>query len=459
MFRIEAGGTSRYCDGLSRRSFVQLGVAGMASVGLADVLRATESQSAGPKKNTSIILIWLDGGPGHMDMYDMKPEAPVEYRGLWRPIRTNVPGIEITELFPKQAKVADKFSIIRSLHHDSGDHFTAGHYMLTSRGGASGADTQGKYPSLGSIATKLAGPRRHGMPAHVAVPYAMSIGLRPGYFGANYLGLEHNPFESDGDPNQANFQVNNLNLTSGMSVERLEDRRSLLSAFDNMRRVADNTRTIEALDRFHQKAFDLVAGPDGRKAFDINQEKPELREQYGRNTWGQSVLLARRLVEAGSTFVTVHFGGWDHHWDLQKGYENYLPKVDAAVATLFEDLSARGLTDQVCVVLCGEFSRTPKMNDGGNGGPAGSMGTPGRDHWGQAMFCLMGGGGIKGGTIVGSTTAKGETPKDRALTPSDLHATIYHVLGVDPHVNFLNHTGRPVPALDQGEVISELLTS
>ena len=169
MFRIEAGNTRKYCDGISRRSFVQLGVAGMASVGLPQILRAKEvSREMGhAKKDTSVILLWLDGGPGHMDIYDMKPEAPAEYRGLWNPIRTNVPGFEITELFPRQAKVADKFSIVRSLHHDNGDHFTGGHYMLTSRGGASGADTTGKYPSIGSIATKVCGPRQPGMPAHV----------------------------------------------------------------------------------------------------------------------------------------------------------------------------------------------------------------------------------------------------------------------------------------------------
>ncbi len=459
MFRVDAGKGARYCDGFSRRSFVQLGVAGMASVSLADVLKAKErSVSQGrDKKDTAVILIWLDGGPGHMDMYDMKPEAPAEYRGIWRPVRTNVPGIEISPLMPRQAKVADKFSIVRSLHHDSGDHFTAGHYMLTSRGGVSGANTPGKYPSLGSIAAKVCGSRQPGLPAHVAVPYASSIGLRPGYFGANYLGLEHNPFETDGDPNQENFQVMNLNLPNGLTIDRLEDRRNLLKTFDQVRRVADEHGLTGAMDSFQRKAFDLVVGAEGRKAFDISKEDPKLRDRYGRNTWGQSTLLARRLVEAGSTFVTVHYGGWDHHWDLQKGMENYLPMVDSAVATLFEDLSDRGLDQRVLVVLCGEFSRTPKMNDGGNGGPPLSMGTPGRDHWGQAMFCLLGGGGIKGGQIVGATNAKGEVPKERPLTPSDLHATIYHVLGVDPSVSFLDHTGRPVPAIDHGEVISELL--
>ena len=459
MFRIDAGRTPNYCDGLSRRNFVQLGVAGMASVGLADVWRArAESNRLGtPAKDTSVILIWLDGGPGHMDLYDMKPEAPAEYRGFWRPIPTNVPGFEITELFPLQAKVADKFSIVRSLYHNTGDHFAGAHWMLTSRGGASGADTPGRYPFIGSIAAKLLGARQQGMPAHVAVPYASSVGLRPGYFGGNYLGIEHNPFETDGDPNADGFQVQNLNPPGGMTIDRLGDRRGLLRVFDERRRFLDSSGAVESLDRFQGQAYDLVAGSAACKAFDISSEDPRLREQYGRHSWGQSTLLARRLVEAGSTFVSVHYGGWDHHWDLKAGMENVLPIVDRAVSALFSDLANRGLSEKVLVMLCGEFSRTPRLNDGGNGGPAGSMGTPGRDHWGNSMFCLMGGGGVKGGQIVGSTNKLGESPKDRPLTPADIHATIYHVLGIDPSVSFLNHAGRPVPAIDHGEVIRELV--
>lgn len=459
MFRIEMGNTRRYCDGLSRRNFVQLGLAGMGAVGLPQILRAKEeSQSLGtPTKDTSIILIWLDGGPGHMDMYDMKPQAPAEYRGLWNPIRTNVAGMEITELYPKQAQCADKFSIVRSLYHNQGDHFTGGHYMLTGRGGASGADTQGKYPFVGAIASKLTGPRRPGMPAHAAVPYASSIGLRPGYFGGNYLGVSSNPFETDGDPNAANFQVSNMQLPGGMTIQRLEDRTTLAKQFDRLRRDVDNSGMLESMNRFDRQAYDMVAGDAARRAFDIGGEDPRIRDRYGRHTWGQSTLLARRLVEAGSTMVTVHLGGWDHHWDLKAGYERLLPIVDSLVSTLFDDLSQRGLYDKTLVMLCGEFSRTPRMNDGGNGGAPMSMGTPGRDHWGNAMFCLMGGGGVKGGQIVGSTNRLGEAPQDRPVTPADIHHTMFHVLGVDPHVSFLNHAGRPIPALEPGAVIHELL--
>ena len=205
------------------------------------------------------------------------------------------------------------------------------------------------------------------------------------------------------------------------------------------------------MDRFDRQAFDLVTGEAAPRAFDISQEDPRIRDRYGRHSWGQSTLLARRLVEAGTTFVTVHYGGWDHHWDLKAGMERYLPMVDSAVATLFDDLSQRGLLEQTLVVLCGEFSRTPRMNNGGNGGPPLSMGTPGRDHWGNAMFCLMGGGGVQGGRIVGSTNRCGEVPQDRPLEAGRHPRTrSYQVLGVDPQHNFLNHAGRPVPGHRSG---------
>ena len=216
--------------------------------------------------------------------------------------------------------MADKFSVVRSLHHDTGDHFTGGHYMLTSRGGASGADTAGKYPSICSIASKVCGPRRPGMPAHVAVPVAASIGLRPGYFGANYLGQAHNPFETNGDPNSPNFKVENIQLAGALSINRLEDRRGLLTHFDRLRRDMDTSGAMETMDRFDRSAFDMVAGEAARKAFDLASEPAATRDRYGRTPWGQSTLLARRLVEAGSTWVTVHMGGWDHHWNLKSGH-------------------------------------------------------------------------------------------------------------------------------------------
>jgi hypothetical protein len=458
MFQIDMGRASDYCDGFSRRSFLQLGVAGMASLGLPSILKAKAESQSISKKDTKVILIWLDGGPGHMDMYDMKPDAPAEYRGLWKPIKTNVPGFEMTELYPKQAKIADKFSIVRSLHHDNGDHFTGGHLMLTTKNmSVSGANNGQKFPGIGAIVNRELGPRQPGLPGYVAVPYGMSIGLRPGYFGGHMMGAQHNPFETVHDANAPNFKVQNLDFAAGLNIQKLDDRRSLTKRFDSMRKHLDDRPVTQAMDKFDEEAFEFVAGRAARQAFDIGKEDPKLRDKYGRHSWGQSLLLSRRLVEAGCTFVTAHFGGWDHHWDLKKSYDNLLPIVDAAVASLFSDLDDRGMLDSTLVVLCGEFSRTPRMNDGGNGGAAGSMGTPGRDHWGNSMFCLMGGGGVKGGMLIGSTDRLGERPKDRPLTPCNIHATIYDVLGIDPRLQLLDPSGRPVNVLEDPTPIRELL--
>jgi hypothetical protein len=460
MFRLDLGPTPRYCDGMNRRSFLQLGAAGLASLGLPQLLRAREETAGttGSRKDTAVILIWLDGGPSHMDLYDMKPDAPAEYRGLWKPIRTRVPGFDITEMFPKQARVTDKFSVVRSLHHDTGDHFAGGHRMLTAKDlGVSGANAEPKFPGIGAIVGQQLGARRPGLPPYVAVPYASSIGLTPGYFGGHLLGAQHNPFPTGGDPNAPNFSVQNLNLAQGLSVPRLEDRRGLVEHFDAARRELDGLPAAHTMDRFAREAFDFVSGPAARRAFDISTEDPRLRDRYGRHSWGQSCLLARRLVEAGATFVAVHFGGWDHHWDLQKGYENYLPIVDSAVASLFGDLDERGLLAKTLVVLCGEFSRTPKMNDGGNGGAPRSMGTPGRDHWGDSMFCLLGGGGVQGGQVLGSTDRLGLRPHTRPVVPANVHATIYHVLGIDPKLQLIDPSGRPVSVLDDPTPIEELL--
>lgn len=459
MLRIhaETPDSRPYCDGLSRRSFVQIGVAGMALAGMSQVARAKAAGDSS-KRERSCILIWLDGGPSHLDMYDMKPQAAPEVRGIWNPIPTNVPGIEVTELYPLHAKVADKFSIIRSVCHESGDHFTGGHRMLTTKNmGVSGANNAGRFPSIGSIISRERGAREKGMPAYVGVPHASSIGLTPGYFAANWLGAEYNPFQTGGDANASNFKVSNLDLQQGLTLERLNDRRTLIRDLDRVSRSVDSKGQFGVQDRFDQEALDFVTGNRAKEAFDIGKEDARTRELYGRHSWGQSTLLARRLVEYGSTFVTVHFGGWDHHWDLEKSYYRYLPQVDRCVYGLFTDLAERGLLESTLVVLCGEFSRTPKMNDGGNGGPPGSQGTPGRDHWGASMSILIGGGGVKGGTIVGSTDEKGTQPKDRPLHPENLHATIYTCLGMDPKIKLLDPSGRPTPVLEDPTPISELL--
>lgn len=450
MFKLDLGRSAGYCDGVTRRSFLQTGVSGLAALGLPYLSQAKAAADT-PTRDTSIILIWLDGGPGHMDMYDMKPDAPADYRGIWRPIRSSLPGLDVTELYPRQARVAHKFSMIRSIHHNTGDHFAGGHRMLTTKDmGVSGVNQHSRFPGIGAIVNRQAGPRVQGMPAYVGVPHASSIGLTPGYFGAHMLGPRYNPFQVQGDANASGFQVQNLNLARGLSIGQLDDRRSLTRHFDDVRRETLPRFETEAMDRFSREAFEFVTGPAAREAFNIDREHPRLRDRYGRNNLGQSTLLARRLVEAGSTFVNVHSGGWDHHWDLEESYRRRLPEVDAAVATLFEDLDDRGLLEKTCVILCGEFGRTPRMNNG-----LGS-GTPGRDHWGDAMAVLIGGGGIRPGQVIGATDPLGQRPVSRPLTPSNLHATIYQVLGIDPNITLVDLQGRPVQVLDDPTPINEL---
>ncbi len=265
MFRVNMGRSGQYCDGHSRRSFLQLGVAGMASLGLPQILKAREESAAkslSGKKDTRVILLWLDGGPGHMDMYDMKPDAPAEYRGLWKPIKSKVPGFDVTELYPKQAKITDKFSMVRSLHHDTGDHFAGGHRMLTSKAmGVSGANNGQQFPGINAIVHRELGSRREGVPGNVAIPYGMSIGLRPGYFGGHLLGHQHNPFETVADAGAPNFKVPNLALTGDLTINKLDDRRGLMKRFDAVQHHLDSRPDTLARDKFAEEAYRFVSGP------------------------------------------------------------------------------------------------------------------------------------------------------------------------------------------------------
>ncbi|MER3415544.1 MAG: DUF1501 domain-containing protein [Gemmataceae bacterium] len=449
MLRITGGATSRpYCDGMTRRSFVQAGVLTAAGLTLPGWLqtRAAMRSAGKPLKDTAVILIWLDGGPTHLETYDPKPEAPAEYRGPLKAIATNVPGVLISELLPQHARVMDKLAIIRSMNHTTGDHYAGAHWMLTGYFGSNAARQDPMYPSAGSITAKLRGPNHPGMPAYVAVPVAASVGLVPGYNSAAYLGSAYNPFQTGGDPNDPHFNVRNLTLPGGLTLQQLEDRRALLQTFDRMRRDLDQSGLVETLDRFQIEAYELISGPRARQAFDISKEDPRLRDRYGRHTWGQSCLLARRLVEAGVTFVTVHMGGWDDHSGIEQAMKYKLPMLDSAVGALVEDLVVRGLWDKVAICVCGEFGRTPRIN-----------GSAGRDHWGELMSVLMGGGGLRGGVVVGSSTAKGEYPKDRPVGPEDMLATLYRILGIETTVHFTDKTGRPIPVLNKGEPIAELL--
>jgi hypothetical protein len=340
----------------------------------------------------------------------------------------------------------DKLAIVRSLHHDNGDHFAGAHWMLTGYFGSNAAKLDPEYPSAGSIVAKLRGPNQPGVPSYVAVPVAASVGLTPGYNSGAYLGPAFNPFQTGGDPNQAGFSVRNLTLPNGITVGHLDDRKRLLTSFDRLRRDIDGTGLADSMDKFQAEAYEMISGARAREAFDLSREDPRLRDRYGRHTWAQSCLLARRLVKAGVTFVTVHMGGWDDHATIKEAMHNKLPILDNAVGSLVEDLDRTGLYDKTAICVCGEFGRTPLVNA-----------SAGRDHWGQAMSVLMGGGGIKGGTVVGATNIKGEAPKDRACGPEDMLATLYKVLGIDTTIQFVDKTGRPHPILNKGEALPELI--
>lgn len=292
------------------------------------------------------------------------------------------------------------------------------------------------------------------MPAYVGLPRTHSVGIVPGYHGAAYLGSAYNPFIADGNPASEKYQVPNLSLPAGVSVSRLEARRGLIEAFTRISRALDASGVPDSFDRFEQEALSMVLGPEARRAFDLSREDPRLRDRYSRHQWGQSALLARRLVEAGVRFVTLTFGGWDFHSSLEKGMHRVLPVLDATVATLIEDLDRRGLLETTMVIVMGEFGRTPRMN---KRGVPGSDPVPGRDHWGRVMSVLIAGGGIAGGRVIGSSNARGEYPRSRPLQPQDLMTTLYHQLGIDPATIFFNRAGQPIKIGSNGEVIGELL--
>jgi len=455
MIRISGGG-SRHCDGVTRRSFVQAGALGVGGLLLPDFLRIREAQAAGLgtpalRRDTAVILIWCSGGPGHMETWDPKPEAPREWRGPFGAISTNVDGIRFGELMPEQAKIADRLAVVRAVRHGTGDHTKGNHWMLTGYEGPNFNDVvlDQRAPAMGSVTAALRGPNGPGLPPYVAVPHLR--GGTDNFFHYHaYVGGAYNPFIVNSDPNEKSFAVRDLVMPRGLTLDRLRNRQELLGRLDQFREA--NGRSVEERDGSYQRAFEMLTGPEARKAFDITAEPDALRDRYGRHTFGQSALLARRLVEAGVTFVTVNCVPWDHHGTApqlktEEGGKLLIPHLDRAIAALVRDLSDRGLYDRVLVVAMGEFGRTPKMNR-----------DAGRDHWGHAFSVLFANGRMKMGQAIGATDAKGEYPKERPATPQDVLATVYHHLGIHPHtVTFENRAGRPVYLLEGGEPISELI--
>jgi hypothetical protein len=404
------------CEKFHRRDFIRVGFLSGLGLSLSNYYALAEAtRKAQPGQTTgtadSVVLIWLAGGPSHLDTWDIKPDAPLEIRGNFKAVTTKGSNVQISEHLQHTAQVADKISIVRSVTSPTGAHEIGTHYMLTGFMPLPGF----AVPSYGAVASKLLGPRS-------ALPPYISIQQPGTEMGAGFLGAALNPFYPGSDPANPNFKVRDLDPPNGMSVQRLDRRKSLRQAVDSaFKQQEQGSDTARAVDSFYNRAYTLLSSSDARAAFDLKKEKDDLRNSYGRNQFGQSLLLSRRLVEAGVRFVTVTLGGWDNHTDIfNQLSRGTLPTFDQAFAAFIADLSQRGLLDRTMVVVMGEFGRTPIINRDG-----------GRDHYPRVFSMALAGGGIRGGTVVGSSDARGMEPASDPVRPEDLAATIYHCLGID----------------------------
>lgn len=424
----------RHCGGLTRRALLHAGALAALPITLADVLRAEANSTA---KAKSVILLWLWGGPSHLDTWDMKPAAPLEYRGPYSPIATSVPGIEMSELLPHMARRAHRFTVLRSLHHESSDHGIAGTIGLTgAQSGAislSGQTMPGRIlPTQGSIVSKLRPSGANGLPGFVTIGGHLHQGKRRiAGEDAAFLGGAAQTFRIDYEED-VGVQLPQLQLHDGASADGLSARQKLLKAMDQAKRQLDNSRSIESMDRYYQQAFSLLTSGEARKVFDVDREPAEVRQRYGRFRFGQCCLLARRLIEAGARFVQVNWsshvepiedtgdGGWDmHDRNFPQLQDRHCWMLDQAYAALLDDLHDRGLLDETIVLAIGEFGRTPKINA-----------KAGRDHWQQCYSAVVAGGGMPAGTVVGASDARGEHPSVQPITPADLWMTVLYHLGL-----------------------------
>jgi hypothetical protein len=429
-----------------------LGVAGLAGGSFANLLQLRETCAANlsaNKKPSSCILIWMDGGPTHFETFDPKPEAPVEIRGEFQPIHTNVAGIQICEHLPQLASIANKYAIVRSVCHNQGNHGAGNHYMMT---GAPPRIPVGCgafvsfHPSLGSVAAKER-PAPHGLPPYFSMPSMSRSG------GPNFLGAKYAPFVVGGDPNNKHFRVRDVELPSGITDDRFGARRDLRHLVDRLPRFSDPATAdpVVAVDEFFQQGVELITTPEAQKAFDIQTESDATRDAYGRNSFGQRALLARRLVEAGVPFVTLYDGGWDHHSDLFGALKTRLPSWDQTVAALINDLDQRGLLETTMVIALGEFGRTPKIST------LPGQAKAGRDHWANAMSILFAGGGTPGGQVIGATDRQGHSACERILSPENFVSTVYLKMGIDPDKVYYTPSGRPTHLVSDPTPIKELM--
>jgi hypothetical protein len=421
------------CERFHRRDFLRLGAASLLGLGLADLLRLEASAKAQRTKASNVLMLWLAGGPSTIDIWDLKPDAPEQIRGEFKPIATSAKGIQICELMPKTAKVMHYCSLVRSLHHNIPEHGVGTQYMTAGNRPSPALD----YPGLGSLAARLL-PAAAGVPSYVAFQRTA---------GAGYLGTAYSAFEVEGAEGRGRLRAPGTSLPADFSLEELADRDHLRNTFDAAFKALDQTDIASSLDKFHQQALDILRSDKTRRAFDLDKEPQRLREAYGRSPFGQSALTARRLIEAGVRFVTIGLGGWDTHANNFRTLRgNLLPQLDSVLGTLIGDLADKGLLDHTLVYCAGEFNRTPRIN-----------GAAGRDHWSRSMAVLLAGGGIRKGYVHGSTDSQGMAPADAPCAPDDVAATIFQGLGIAPNREVQTITGRPVAIFRAGTAIESLL--
>lgn len=439
----------RNCEGTTRRDCLQLGLGALLGGGLVDALRVRTMADVASANKTSCILIWLDGGPSHFETFDPKPDAPAEIRGEFSAIKTKVAGTFFSENMKRLSAISDKLTIVRSVRHNQNNHGAGNHYMMT------GAPTRipvscGAYvsfhPSLGSVVSAVRGAPE-GLPPYFTMPSMTKSG------GPNFLGARHAPFVVSDDPNDEAFQVRDVTIPKGLEAGRSVRRREIRKQFDNLKRFQDQAAGDPVLgvdENFHQ-AVSLINSAAAQQAFDIDRETESVREAYGRNSFGQRALLARRLVEAGVPFVTINNGGWDDHSNIFPKFKNQGQQFDAVVAALIEDLDQRGLLETTLVLVMGEFGRTPKITT------ISGRSSPGRDHWSNAISVLVAGCGTPPGQIVGATDRHGYTAIENIYGPENLVSSVYLKLGIDPGKIFYNRTGRPTHLVSDPRPITEIM--
>ncbi|MCE9563477.1 MAG: DUF1501 domain-containing protein [Planctomycetes bacterium] len=439
MLDLQTGSTTD-CTGVSRRTFLRVGGLSAFGLGLPQYLQARAQTPAAPVKAKRCILMWMQGGPSHIDTFDPKPDAPAEIRGEFGTVPTTLPGVRFCDPLPMLAKQTDKLAIIRGHDPKNGSHGVADHLMMSGHK----FNASLPFPCFGSVVAKERGYERGMLPF---VQLGKSIDRRFNGGVAGFLGDEFNPFEVPDDASSPTFKVRDLAITGDSERIRLDRRYAMLADLENYQKNTESSGVEKARDEFYEKAHGIITGPNAKKAFDLSQESEKTRERYGKNSLGQGCLLARRLVESGVQFVTVTDGGWDTHTNNFRSLKDrLLPRVDRGLSALVEDLSTRGLLDDTLVVWFGDFGRTPKVNP-----------TAGRDHWSTSGVAVMAGGGLKVGQVVGATNSLAEYVTDNPVGPQDIAATIYHVMGVPLHTWYKAQDGRPIELCPEGKPVKQLI--